>query len=318
MTLSHPIATIFGGTGFVGTQIVRELANQGYRIKVITRIPESAYFLKPCGDVGQIVPIACDYSDNAALSAAIKGSDIVINCIGVLYQKGKKQRFARLHTDLPAAIAAACKKHDVKRFVQISALACERGTSKYAQSKIAGEKAILKNFPDATILRPSIIFGEDDSFFNMFASMAQILPALPLIGGGHTKFQPVYVGDVADAVMATLAKNESKGQVYELGGPDVLSFRELFALMFEYTGQKRCLISLPFWLAKIQAFFLSLLPKPLLTPDQVQSLKTDNVCQGNLPGLHDLGIQPTNMRLILPRYLELYRAGGKFTKPQYN
>lgn len=317
MSATDKIATVFGGTGFVGRQIVRELAAKGYRVKVATRVPEHAYFLKPYGNVGQIVPFACNYGESTSIAQAVKGAQVVVNCIGILYEKGKKRTFQKIHVDVPATIAKACTEGSIERFVHISALGCDTGASKYAQSKLEGEKAVFSNFPAATILRPSVIFGEDDDFFNMFAELSRYLPALPLIGGGKTRFQPVYVGDVADAVMAAVSgvhtgKNAPEGKIYALGGPEVLTFKEIYERMFRYTGRKRCLVSLPYGLAKIEASFLSILPKPLLTPDQVESLKTDNVVSDNAPGFEALGITPRCLDLILPRYLEHYRAGGHF------
>lgn len=311
MTHEYKTATVFGGTGFVGTQVVRELAKRGITVKVATRVPERAYFLRPCGTVGQIVPFACDYSDNASIAKAVEGSDFVVNCIGILFET-KKGQFEAVHTDLPAAIAKACNKAGVERFVHVSALAVDRGSSEYAKSKLAGEKAVFKNFKLATILRPSVIFGEDDEFFNMFARMAQILPVLPLIGGGETKFQPVFVGDVADAVMAAIDKKEAQGQVYELGGPDVLSFKEIYQKLFAYTNLHPALMSLPFGLAKFQAWFMEFLPQPPLTRDQVESLKTDNVVSEGALTLESLGVRDTSMDLVLPEYLESYRPGGRF------
>ena len=311
MSKDYTTATVFGGTGFIGTQVVRELAKRDIIVKVATRVPERAYFLKPSGAVGQIVPVACNYGDEDSVAKAIKGSDIIINCIGVLFEKGS-QTFQKAHVDIPKSIAKAAKKAGVESFVHISALACERGTSQYAKSKLAGEKEILSKFPNATILRPSVVFGEDDKFFNMFAKMAKILPALPLIGEGQTKFQPVYVGDVADAVMAAIDNDDAQGQIYELGGPETLSFEEIYKKMFSYTGQSPLLIPLPFSIAKMQAFFMGVLPKPPLTRDQVESLKTDNVMNDDALGLKDLGIAPTGLDIILPTYLTRYRRGGRF------
>lgn len=307
-------ATVFGGTGFVGRQVVRELALRGIRIKVATRIPESAYFLRPCGTVGQVVPVACDYS-NEAIKAVIEGSDYVVNCVGVLYEKGRST-FTHAHVEIPTAIANACKKSNVRGFVHISALGIEKATSKYAQSKRDGEKAVRKEYAEAVILRPSIIFGENDNFFNLFARLSGFLPMLPLIGGGRTKFQPVYVGDVADAVVVSLGlgkkTKDPRGRIYELGGPDVVSFKEIYQIIFKYTGRRRSLMAVPFFVAKTEAFFLSLYPKPLLTPDQVESLKTDSIVSDSAMGLTDLGITPTSMDLVVPEYLAMYRAGGKF------
>lgn len=311
MTRDYKTATIFGGTGFVGRQIVRELAAKGIRIKIATRVPERAYFLKPCGNVGQVVPFACDYSDAKSIAKAIEGSDIVVNCIGILYENGR-QKFEAAHVELPIKIAKAVKKTGAANFVHISALGVDQGTSKYAQSKLAGEKGVISAFKDTVILRPSIIFGEDDNFFNMFAGMSKVLPVLPLIGGGETKFQPVFVGDVADAAIAAIDNADAKGEIFELGGPEVLSFKALFEKMFEYTARPVPLVPLPFKLAKLQAMFLSLLPKPLLTRDQVESLKTDNVVGEDALSLKDLGVTPTALDLILPAYLTRYRKGGRF------
>jgi uncharacterized protein YbjT (DUF2867 family) len=312
MTINTKIATVFGGTGFVGRQIVKELAALGYRIKVATRIPESANFLKPAGDVGQIVPILCSYSDEASIADAVAGSAVVINCIGILFERGKRRTFKKAHIDIPAALAQACAVAKVPSFVHISALGVDKGTSRYAKSKLAGEAAVFAHFPKAVILRPSVIFGEDDAFFNMFAEMARFVPVLPLIGGGKTKFQPVFVGDVARATIEVLNHSQAQGQIFELGGPEILSFKEIYEKLFEYTGRRRCLMSLPFGVAKIQASFLNLLPQPPLTPDQVESLKTDTVVSHGMPGLETLEITPTPLSSILPGYLETYRSGGRF------
>jgi len=311
MARNYKTATVFGGTGFVGTQIVRELAKRDIIVKVATRVPERAYFLKPCGAVGQVVPVQCDYKEMGSVAAAIKGSDYVVNCVGVLFEKGS-QTFERAHVDIPEAIAKASAEAGVQSLVHISALAVERGTSQYAKSKVKGEQAVLASFPNASILRPSVVFGEGDEFFNMFAGMAKFLPALPLIGGGETKFQPVYVGDVADAAIAALMDDNAKGKIYELGGPETLSFEGIYKKLFEYTGQSPILFPLPFGAAKVQAFFMGLLPKPPLTRDQVESLKTDNVMNEGALGLKDLGVNPTALDVILPTYLTRYRRGGRF------
>lgn len=314
----YTTACIFGGTGFIGTQIVRELAARGVRIKVATRTPESAYFLRPCGSVGQIVPYQCDYSEAESIRKAVSGCDYVINCTGILFEK-KKSSFERVHVDVPAAIAKACVDEGVERFVHISALGIEASTSKYANSKFQGEKAVKNAFPAVSILRPSVVFGEDDDFFNKFASMAPLVPFLPLIGGGYTKFQPVYVGDVADAVIAclilpTMGQDNPQGKTYELGGPDVVSFKDIYETMFEYTENPRPLVNLPWGLAKAQAAMLSLLPTPILTCDQVESLKTDNIVGKDALTLASLGVKGTAMRSILPTYLSRYQPGGRFAK----
>lgn len=313
MSFTNKIITVFGGTGFIGRQIVRELAAKGAQIKIATRIPESAFFLKPCGNVGQIVPVPCNYADEKSINAAAKGSDFVINCIGILFEK-KRGQFDRIHAALPATIAKACRNLGIQKFVHISALGIEGATSRYSASKREGENAVKAAFPNATILRPSVVFGPDDNFFNMFAKMAELLPVLPLIGGGHTKFQPVYVGDVADAVLKALTIPDAAGKTYDLGGPDVMDFRQVYETLFYQTGRRRCLMSLPWGIAKIQASFLSLLPTPLLTRDQVEQLKTDSIVPADSSGFSDLGIAPTSLNLILPRYLHRYKEGGRFGK----
>lgn len=316
MMKSQKTACVFGGTGFVGRQIVRGLAQAGYRVKVATRVPESAYFLKPCGTVGQVVPVTCDYKDNKSIVQALTGADVVVNCIGILFQR-RRSDFQRLHTLLPETIAKACGKQGVKRFIQISSLGVDSSRAKYAKTKLEGENRILKAFPDVTIMRPSVIFGPDDNFFNMFAKLAGALPVLPLIGGGKTQFQPVYVGDVADAVMAAIDDGRTKGKTYQLGGPDVVSFKEIYNILFTHIGYRRALVSLPYFIAKIEgAFFSLLLPNPPLTADQVESLKTHNIVSKDALTLKDLKITPTAMSLILPTYLERYRPGGKFAEKQ--
>lgn len=314
--MTHKNAVVFGGTGFVGKHVVQELAALGVRVKVATRVPESAYFLKIAGDVGQVVPVHCDYSDYDSIAQIIEGADYVVNCIGILFERGGRT-FDRIHTVLPELIATACAVAKVERFVHVSALGVDSAISKYAESKLAGEKGVFKAFSAATILRPSVVFGEDDDFFNQFAGLANVLPFLPLIGGGYTKFEPVYVGDVAVSVIKALTVSDAGkasplGKIYELGGPEVLSFKQVYQKMFEYTGRARPLVALPYCVAKIQAAIFSLMPKPLLTRDQVESLKSDNIVSDGALGLADLGVQATALDVVLPRYLVNYRAGGRF------
>lgn len=307
----YKTACIFGGTGFIGRQIVRELADLGIRVKVATRVPERAYFLKPCGAVGQVVPVACDYSDPKSIKTVIKGCDYVVNCIGILYEK-KKNGFQKAHTDIPLSIAKACKSEKVKAFVHISSLGVDKNTAKYAKTKLEGEKAIKKSFPQASILRPSVVFGPDDSFFNMFAKLAKISPFLPLIGGGKTKFQPVFVGDIADAVIKCLTKGDCSGNIYELGGPDIVSFKEIYKILFQYTKNSKPLLPLPWTIAKLQGRVLSLAPKPPLTADQVESLKHDNIVSDKAMTFNELDISPKSMESVLPAYLSRYQPGGRF------
>jgi NADH dehydrogenase len=306
-------ATIFGGTGFIGRHIVSALAKRGLTVKVATRVPEHAYFLRPRGTPGQIVPLGCDYNDPSSIAAAAAGSDYVVNCIGVLFEK-RKRTFKKTHVEIAQEIAKACKKQGVQRLVHISALGADKGKSRYDRSKNEGEQAVRAAFPAATILRPGLVFGPEDSFFNMFAEMSRYLPALPLIGGDRTKFQPVYVGDVAEAAEITLLAPGAEGKTYELGGPEILTFRQMFEKMFAVTGRRRCLVSVPFGIAKIDAVFLSLMPRPVLTPDQVETLKTDNVVSAGALTLETLGIQPEPLSLILPEYLAAYKAGGAFAE----
>lgn len=317
MTLTTKTACVFGGTGFIGRQIVRELAKLDYTVKVATRVPEHGFALKVAGAPGQVVPVACDYSDDASIAHAVAGCDAVVNCVGILFEKGRKNKFRKLHAELPGRIAAACKAANVGRFVHVSALGADKGTSRYAKTKREGEEAARAAFPDTTIIRPSVVFGPGDEFFGMFAQLAIYTPALPLIGGGKTKFQPVYVGDVADAVNRALTlpaygAESPLGKIYELGGPEVITLKEVYERVLGQVGRKRCLISMPWGVAKIQGVLMSALPRPLITADQVESLKTDNIVSGNYPGLADLGINPTAIGTILPSYLACYKPGGRF------
>lgn len=307
------IICIFGGAGFLGRYITQELARAGYRIKIATRIPESAFELKTYGNVGQITPFQCHYSDPKSIESAVSRCYGVVNLVGILFEKGKNN-FTRAHIDVPTMISQACQKEGVKKFVHVSALGIERSKSKYAKSKLAGEKSIQKECPNVTILRPSVVFGPGDSFFNLFAKLSTLLPALPLIGGGKTKFQPVYVGDIADAVQIIISDKTEKFQAktYELAGPEVVSFKEIYEMLLKEVNRDRSLISIPWGIAKVQGFFLGLMPKPLLTVDQVRSLKTDTVMSKEALSLSDLGVEPTAMMTIIPKYLSCYKKGGRF------
>jgi NADH dehydrogenase len=309
--------TVFGGSGFIGRYLVRRLAAEGWVVRVAVRDPIAAAFLKTCGNVGQVVPMRADITaDDAILETAIAGADAVINLVGILYES-RRRTFQAIHADAPARLARIAAKAGVSRFVQMSALGADADSAAvYARSKAAGETGVLAAFPQATIIRPSIVFGPEDGFFNRFACMARYSPALPLIGGGQTRFQPVYVCDVADAIIRTLHEDRARGQTYELAGPRVYTFQALMELMLRELGRHRGLIPMPFWLADIKASVLQLLPAPLLTRDQVKLLKTDNVASGTKPGLADLGIQPTALELILPTYLDIYRKGGRFSAPR--
>jgi len=305
-------ATVLGGSGFIGRYIVQRLAAKGTVVAVVSRHASDAGFLRPLGDVGQIALIDAGLGDEARLVAAVAGADAVICSVGILYERGR-QTFDAVHVQGPALLARLAQAAGVKRFVHISALGADVDSpSAYARSKAEGEAAVRAGFPGATILRPSIVFGPEDGFFNRFAVLALYLPALPLIGGGMTRFQPVYVGDVADAAVAALDRHEAPGRIYQLGGPRIYTFKELMELMLREIRRRRALINIPFALARFEAFFLERLPGAILTRDQVKLLERDNVVAPGSPGLGDLGITPTAVELVLPTYLEAYRRGGRY------
>lgn len=303
------VVTVFGASGFIGRYVVGEIAKTGARVRAAVRRPDSASFLKPMGDVGQVTPVAANIRDDASVAAAVEGADTVINLVGILFPGGK-QSFDALQATGAQRVAAAAKAAGTERFVQMSAIGADpESDSVYASTKGIGEQLVQEAFPGASIVRPSIVFGPEDDFFNKFAAIARLAPALPLIGGGHTKFQPVYVGDVAAAVAAICAAPKTAGATFELGGPQVYSFRELMEIMLKEIGRRRILVPIPFPIAKLQATFLELSPIPILTRDQVKLLERDNVATGELPGLDDLGIDATALETILPSYLRRYRRG---------
>ena len=317
--MAPPVATIFGGSGFIGRYIVQRLAQRGWILRIAVRLPDSALFLKPLGDVGQITPIAANIRHDASVAAAIEGVDHVINLVGVLYERGP-QRFAAVHAEGARRVASAARAAGVKRLLQMSALGADAGSpSLYARTKAEGEAMVRAEFPEAVILRPSVVFGPEDDFFNRFAEIARFSPILPLIGGGKTRFQPVYVGDVADAAVAILDRPEDApftpaGKTYELAGPRIYSFKELMELLLAEIGRKRILLPVPWGIARLQAAVLGLLPQPPLTLDQLKLLQRDNVAGGQLPGFADLGIVPDGPEAILPAYLDRFRAGGRFAR----
>ncbi|MCR9070657.1 MAG: complex I NDUFA9 subunit family protein [Alphaproteobacteria bacterium] len=307
------LVTVFGASGFIGRHIVRELAKRGARVNAVCRDVEKAKFLKPMGVVGQVTPMRADVTDPASMARAVNGASVVVNLVGILYQSGRNT-FDAVQSTAPGLIAKAAKEAGATTMVQVSAIGADAASaSQYARSKAAGEQAVREVFPQATILRPSIVFGPNDSFFNKFASMAQFSPALPLIGGGTTKFQPVYVDDVADAIMASIEKPDAKGQTYELGGPSVYTFRQLLEMVIRETNRKAWLVNLPFWAASIQAAVLELLPTPPLTRDQVELLKHDNLVAKDAKTLSDLGIEPSSVEMIVPTYLDKFRPGGRYS-----
>lgn len=310
--IGQKTVTLFGGTGFVGRYVTQMLAQRGWRIIVASRHPDRALPLKTAGAVGQVVPVFADIRDDGSVAAAVAGADAVVNLVGILFERGK-QRFDAIHAEAAGRVARAAAAAGATRFVQISAIGASADSpSSYARTKAAGEAAVRAAFPNAAILRPSVIFGPEDGFFNLFANLARSAPFLPLFGGGTTRFQPVYVRDVAAAIVACLEQDGTAGQTYELGGPRVYTFRELMELTLKQTGRKKRLVSLSWGMAAFEARLLGLLPKPPLTPDQVTQLKIDNVVGAGAKTLADLGIQPTPAELILPSYLDRYRPGGRF------
>ncbi|ALG70153.1 3-beta hydroxysteroid dehydrogenase [Azospirillum thiophilum] len=315
MSYRTQVITVFGGSGFIGRHLIRRLAKSGAVVRIATRNPGKAAFLKTAGAVGQIVPFATDCAKDESVARALQGADVAINLLGVLYERGS-QSFQAVHVDAAARIARLAKAAGVGRLVHLSAIGADAASpAAYARSKAAGEQAVLAAFPTATILRPSIVFGPEDNFFNKFAAMAQKAPVLPLIGGGKTRFQPVYVGDLADAVVAALDLDGARGKTYELGGPRVYSFKELLELMQKDIQRHRPLVTLPWNVAESLAGFLEKIPvlAPALTRDQVAMLKRDTVVAQGALGFKDLGItELASCEVILPTYLSRFIVGGKY------
>lgn len=310
------IITIFGGTGFVGRYVVRELAKTGALIRVVSRAPQRGKELKTFGYVGQITLEKGSVLDRDSVARALENANIAINLVGILYERGH-QRFSSVQAQGAERVAQAAKEARVERLVHMSALGVDKaGQSKYARSKLNGEKAVLAAFPDATVLRPGIIFGPEDDFFNRFASMAALLPVMPLIGGGRSRFQPIYAGDIALAVRAALGNPKTRGKTYELGGPSVYEFQQLLSYIMEETGHRRPFLPIPYSLASLIAAVAEWLPgRPPLTLDQVTLLKYDNVVSDDVLTLKDLGITPRSVEMICPGYLYRHRKGGKFHTP---
>jgi NADH dehydrogenase len=303
---------VFGGSGFVGRYVVQRLAKQGCVVRVCVRDTVAAAFLKPMGNVGQIVPMRVSLaSDDAALRVAVEGAEAVVNLVGILAESGS-QTFKTLQAEGPGRLAKAAAEAGVAKFVHVSALGANANSkAAYARSKAAGEAGVRLAFADATIFRPSIVIGPEDGFFNRFARMADWLPGLPLIGGGHTRFQPVYVGDLADGIVAALDDPGALGRTFEAVGPKAYSFEELMVYLLDQIGKHRGLIPLPFALAELQGAIFERLPGKLITRDQVEMLKTDNVGTG-APGLEALGVKVHAMEAVAPTWLAAYRKGGRF------
>lgn len=311
------LVVVFGGSGFVGRHVVRALARRGYRIRVACRRPDLAGHLQPLGNVGQIQPVQANVRVRWSVDRAVQGADHVVNLVAILHESGR-QKFTSVHEFGARAVAEAARAVGAG-LTHISALGADlNAQSDYARTKALGEKAVLETIGDAVILRPSINFGPEDSFFNRFANMARYSPVLPQIGGGQTKFQPVYVGDVAEAVARSVDGKVQGGRVYELGGPQVLTFKECMQEMLAMIDRKRLLVSVPWWVANMQASILGLLPNPLLTKDQVLQLREHNIVSDAATRedrtLAGLGIQPQSIGSILPSYLWRYRAAGQFQR----
>ncbi len=312
------LVTIYGGSGFVGRYITRRLAKEGWRIRVAVRRPNEALFLKPYGSVGQVEPVLCNIRDDDSVRLAMRGADAVVNCVGVLTESGKNT-FDFVQNEGAARVARIAAEEGVGALVHLSAIGADpRSESLYARSKGLGEKAVLEAFPDAVILRPSVIFGNEDQFFNRFASMSRMGPVLPIVGAG-TKFQPVYVDDVAKAaVMGVLGQAEPG--VYELGGPDVATFRALIQEMLGVIHRRRAIVNLPFWVAGMMAWVLDvvqtvtlgLVSNTALTGDQIRNLRKDNVVGASARGFSDLGIEPSPAAVILPEYMWRFRPSGQY------
>ena len=299
---------VFGGSGFIGRYVVKRLAAAGVPVRVACRDVEGAKFLKPMGAVGQVSLMQTNIRYPETVAAACEGMDAVVNLVGILSEFGPQQ-FHALQAEGAEVIAKAAAAAGVKTMVQVSAIGADAGSdSLYAQSKAEGEDAVRAAMPSATIIRPSVVFGPEDDFFNRFADLARFTPALPLIDGGHTKMQPVYVGDVAEAICHALTDPACAGQTYELGGPDVMTMKEIMEYTLAQTGQKRILALLPSCIAAIKARFLELLPNPPLTRDQLKLLAHDNVVSDGAMGLSDLGVTPTPVGAVVPRYLGRFRG----------
>ena len=315
------LVTVFGGSGFVGTYVVRALARRGWRIRVAVRKPRLAYKLRPYGDVGQIQFVQANVAVRESVDLAIEDADACVNLVGVLFETPGRG-FRRVHLDGANAVSAACAAAGISQLVHVSAIGADaQGASLYARTKGEAEAIVSRHVPGARVVRPSIVFWPEDQFFNRFAAMADFAPALPLIGGGRTLFQPVYVGDVAAAVAACLERGETAGRTFELGGPEILSFKELVAMTLREIGKPRMLAPIPFPIAgliamagDVQGLLYPLAGAPIITSDQVALLRRDNVVSPGAPGLAELGVIPTGLQSILPSYLWRYRRGGQFAQ----
>jgi uncharacterized protein YbjT (DUF2867 family) len=303
------VATVFGGSGFIGRYVVKRLAQQGYVVRVAVRDPEAALFLKPMGAVGQVVPLYASVMNEPTVHRAIEAAEVVINLVGALTES-RTASFQAVHTEGAERIARIAAASGVNRLFQVSAIGADPNSpSRYASTKGMAEQVVLAAFPDATILRPSLVFGVEDKFFNRFAEIARLAPFMPVICG-DSKMQPVFVIDVADAVMAALRLTATRGKTYELGGPRVWTFREILAFILKQTRRHKKLIDIPMNIARMQARILQHVPGKPLTPDQLLLLSNDNVVSPGALGLADLGVSPTPVELVVPAYLSRYQPGG--------
>ena len=306
---TRSVATVFGGSGFIGRYVVQRLAQRGFIVRVAVRDPVAAGFLKPMGAVGQIVPLAAPITDDAGVHRALEGASLAVNLVGILAER-RAGDFDRVHHQGAGRVARLAAKAGVRRLVHVSAIGADPASpSAYGRSKAAGELAVRQEFPGATILRPSLVFGPEDAFFNRFAALARLSPVMPVIAGA-TRFQPVYVGDVADAVLAALERPDAAGAIFELGGPQVVTFRGLLAAILKMTGRPKPLVDIPLGLARLQARFAEMVPGKPFTRDQLLMLQRDAVVAAGMPGLTALGILPTPMDLVVPGYLARFRPGG--------
>jgi len=318
MTARSPydtLVTVYGGSGFLGRHVIRALAKRHYRIRVAVRRPELAGYLQPLGRVGQIHAVQSNLRNAASVEAAARDAEVLINLVGILFERGR-QRFDAVHSYGAEQVALAANAHGA-RMIHVSAIgADENSSSDYAKSKAKAEQLVLAAQPTATIMRPSIMFGPEDDFFNRFAALARVSPALPLIGGGLTRFQPVFVGDAATAIADAVDGKVRSGTIYELGGPEVHTFKELMQFVLATIERKRLLVPIPFFMAKMQAMFLQYLPTPMLTPDQVELLRSDNVVSEvatrERRTLQGLGLEPEPIEAIVPSYLWRFRKTGQF------
>ena len=306
---TRSVATVFGGSGFIGRYVVMRLLAHGHIVRVAGRNTEAARGSMMAGRVGQVVPLYVSLSNEAAVQRATEGADMVVNLVGILSER-QAGDFQRIQAEGAGRVARAAASQGVARMVQVSAIGADPASpSQYARSKAEGERAVLAAMPGATILRPSLVFGAEDQFFNRFGSMAMTLPVMPVISG-NTRFQPVYVGDVADAIVSTLTRVDAGGRTYELGGPRVWTFREILVWILKETRRNRPLIEVPMSVARVQARIGELIPGKPLTRDQLILLGRDNVVSEGMPGLQELGIVPTPVELVVPEYLDRYRVGG--------